>query len=64
LEQLDEVIEKLRRLLLRSVVETASKGKLSRRKPTIASGKKQQQQQQSSGEDGQLQKIVWDLGRF
>jgi hypothetical protein len=44
LEQLDEVIEEIRRLMLRSAHEKLPvKEKLSRRKPTIAAGKKQQQ---------------------
>jgi hypothetical protein len=64
LEQLDRVIEEIRRLMLRSAHESVSKEKLSRRKPAIAAGKKQQQQQQSSGADGQLQRIVWDPGGF
>jgi hypothetical protein len=45
LEQLEEVIEEIRRLMLRSAQEEVSKEKLSRRKPAIAAGKKQQQQQ-------------------
>jgi hypothetical protein len=53
LEQLDEVIEGIRRLMLRSTAESASKEKLSGRKPAIAVGK-QQQQQQGDGADGQL----------
>jgi hypothetical protein len=63
LEQLEEVIEKIRRLMLRSAQEVVSKGKLSRRKPTREAGKKQQQRQ-SNGADGQIQRIVWDPGGF
>jgi hypothetical protein len=40
LEQLDEVIEEIRRLMLRSAQEAVSKGKLSRRKPARVAGKK------------------------
>jgi hypothetical protein len=40
LEQLDEVLEKIRRLMLRSVQEAVSEEKLSRGEPTIAAGKK------------------------
>jgi hypothetical protein len=43
LEQLDREIEEIRRMMLRSAQEAVSKGKLSRREPTIAAGKKQQQ---------------------
>jgi len=44
LEQLDEVIDNIRRLMLRSVQEAVNKEKLSRKKPAITAGKKQQQQ--------------------
>jgi hypothetical protein len=51
LEQLDRVIEEIRKLMLRSA-EVVSKGELNRREPTIAAGKKQKrkkkQQQQHS----------------
>jgi hypothetical protein len=65
LEQLDEIIEEIRRLMIRSA-EAVSKEKLSRREPARAAGKKQQQQQQHSwrGADGQLQGKVWDPGGF
>jgi hypothetical protein len=59
-EQHEEVIEEVRRLMLRSARETASKEKLSRRKPAIEA-RKQQQQKQRRGEGGQLQRRVWDL---
>jgi hypothetical protein len=39
--KLEEVVEEIRRLMLRSVQEAVSKGKLSRRKPARAVGKKQ-----------------------
>jgi hypothetical protein len=63
LEQLKEVIEGIRRLMLRSAQEYVSRKKMSRRKPAIAAGKKQQQQQRS-GAYGQLQRTVWDPGGF
>jgi hypothetical protein len=43
LEQVDEVIEEIRRLMLNSAVEIASNGKLSRREPARAAGQQQQQ---------------------
>ena len=43
LEQLDEVIEEIRRLMLSSAVETANNEKLSRREPARAARKQQQQ---------------------
>jgi hypothetical protein len=64
LEQLDRVIEEIRKLMLRSAEETVSKEKLSRRDPAIAAGKQQQQQQQSRGAGRQLQVRVWDPGGF
>jgi hypothetical protein len=64
LEQLDEVIEEIRKMMLRSVEETINKEKLSRRDPAIAAGKQQQQQQQSRGVGKQLQEKVWDPGGF
>jgi hypothetical protein len=44
LEQLEEVIEEIKRLMLRSAQEFVSKEKLNRGKPAIAEGKQQQQQ--------------------
>jgi hypothetical protein len=64
LDQLDEVIEGIRRLMLRSAAETASEEELSRGEPAIAAGQQMQQQQRSSGADGQLQRTVWDPGGF
>jgi hypothetical protein len=61
-EQLDEVIEEIRRLMIRST-EAVNNEKLSRRGPTRAVGQ-QQQQQQGKGADRQLQRIVWDPGGF
>jgi hypothetical protein len=43
---MDEIIEEIRSLMIRSA-ETASNGKLSRRRPAIAAGK-----QQRDGADG------------
>jgi hypothetical protein len=40
LEQLDRVIEEIRKLMLRSVQEVVNKGELNRREPAIAAGKK------------------------
>jgi hypothetical protein len=51
LDQLDEVIEGIIRLMLRSTAESASKEKLGGRKPTRAVGR-MQQQQQGDGADG------------
>jgi hypothetical protein len=48
-KKLDEVIEEIRRLMLRSTTEFSSKEKLSEGEPAIVAGKKQQQQQQISG---------------
>jgi hypothetical protein len=62
-EQLDEIIEEIRRLMIRSA-EATNKGNLSRGEPAIAAGKQKQQQQRSDGADGQLQRTVWDLGGF
>jgi hypothetical protein len=62
LEQLDEVIEKIRRLMIESA-ETASKEKLGR-EATVASSKQQAAAQQGDGADEQLQKFVWDPGGF
>jgi hypothetical protein len=61
LEQLDEVIEEIRRLMLGSA-ETASEERLSRREATTATTQKQQQQQ--NGADEQLQRMIWDPGGF
>jgi hypothetical protein len=72
LEQLDGVIEEIKKLMLRSA-EAVIRWKLNRGEPAIAIGKKknvqtqqQQQQQRHSwrGAGGQLQKKVWDLGGF
>jgi hypothetical protein len=55
LEQLDEVIEKIRELMIRST-ETASEEKLSREVEEEAAV--QQQQQRGSGARRQLQKMI------
>jgi hypothetical protein len=67
LEQLDRVIEKIRRLMLRSAQEAVSRRKLNNKEPARAAGKKKQQQQQQHswrGARGQLQGKVWDPGGF
>jgi hypothetical protein len=56
------VIENIRELMLKLAAKTASEEKLSRREPTITTGK--MQQQRGSGADGQLQRTVWDPGGF
>jgi hypothetical protein len=60
---LDEEIEEIRRLMLRSVEETVSEDKMSRRRPVISAGK-MQQQHRSNGADGHLQRTIWDTGGF
>jgi hypothetical protein len=62
-EQLDEVIEEIRRLMLNLATETANNEKLNRREPARAA-KQQHQQQRSRGANGQLQRKVWDPGGF
>jgi hypothetical protein len=62
-EQLDEIIEEIRRLMIRSV-EAVNKVKLTRGEPAIVVGKQKQQQQRSDGADEQIQRSVWDLGGF
>jgi hypothetical protein len=59
LEQLDEVIEEIRELMIRSA-ETASEEKLSREVEEEEAAAKQQ----GDGADEQLQKFVWDPGGF
>jgi hypothetical protein len=61
-QQLDEVIEQIRKLMLKSAQETANDEKLSRRE--IATTSRQQQQQQRHGAGRQLQRVVWDPGGF
>jgi hypothetical protein len=64
-EQLDEVIEEIKRLMLESAQETVSRRRLNRGRPAIATEKKQQHQQkkqQGKGADEQLQEKVWDPG--
>ena len=63
LDQLDEVIEGIGKLGIRST-EAVSKGKLSRGEPAIAIGKQKQKQQRSDGVGEQLERTVWDLGGF
>jgi hypothetical protein len=61
LEQLDEVIEEIRRLMLRSA-ETASKEQLSRKEEAIVAAARKQQQ--GNGADEQLQRMILDPGGF
>jgi hypothetical protein len=61
LEQLDEVIEKIRRLMSGSA-ETSSKERLGRR--AEAATQQKQQQQQEDGADEHLQMMIWDSGGF
>jgi hypothetical protein len=61
LEQLDEVIEKIRELMIRSE-ETSSEEQLSRKEATTTT--QQQQQRRRSGVRRQLQKMIWDRGGF
>jgi hypothetical protein len=65
LEQLDEVIEEIRELMLESA-KTASKEQLGRRKEAIAAAaaQRKKQQQQQDGADGKLQRLIWDPGGF
>jgi hypothetical protein len=62
LEQLDEVIEKIRELMIRSA-ETASKEKLSRKRSSSNSSSSSSNSR-GDGADEQLQKFVWDPGGF
>jgi hypothetical protein len=62
LEQLDEVIMQIMKLMLKST-DTASREMLSRRAETAAAQQKQQQHQQN-GADGKLQRLIWDPGGF
>jgi hypothetical protein len=59
LEQLDEVIEEIRRLMLGSE-NIASEERLSRREETTAAA----MQKQQDGADGKLQRLIWDPGGF
>jgi hypothetical protein len=69
LEQLDRVIEEIRKMMLRSI-EVFNKGELNKRDPTIAAvknqkkKKKQQQQHSWRGARGQLHKRIWNPGGF
>jgi hypothetical protein len=63
MEQLDEVVEEIRKLMLGSVEEAVSKEKLDRKEPARAE-KMQEQQQRSRGAERQLQEKVWDPGGF
>jgi hypothetical protein len=59
LEQLDEVIEEIRELMIRSA-RTASEEQLSRKEEAATRSK----QQQGNGAKRQLQTFVWDPGGF
>jgi hypothetical protein len=59
----EEVIEEIRELMLKSAKEVVSRRKLNRGEPARVAGK-QQQQQQRRGAGGQLQRRVWDPGGF
>jgi hypothetical protein len=63
-DQMDRVIEEIRRLMLKSAEETVkNREKLIRGEPVVAvQQQQQQQQQQRRGVDGQLQIQVWDPG--
>jgi hypothetical protein len=63
-DQLEEIIEEIRRLTLRSSQEVVSRRKLNIGGPTREAGKKRQQQQHIGGAGGQLQEKVWDPGGF
>jgi hypothetical protein len=61
---LDEVIEEIMELMIRSV-DTISKDRLNRkREAEAAAAVQKQQQQQENGVDGELRIFVWDLGGF
>jgi hypothetical protein len=60
LEQMDAVIEEIRRLMLGSA-ETASEERLSRREAAAVAVRKKHQQ---NGADEQLQRMIWDPGGF
>jgi hypothetical protein len=57
IEQLEEVIEEIEEMMLKSVEEYVIQRKLERRKPTRLVG---QQQHQGRGVGGNLQRRVWD----
>jgi hypothetical protein len=59
LDQLEEVIEEVKRLMLEATQGETNKEVWDRRKPAGAAGKKKQQ---GKGADGQLQEKVWDPG--
>jgi hypothetical protein len=59
-EKLEEVIEEIREIMLKSVEETNSRRKLNGGEHAQAAGKKKQ----SRGAGGQLQRRAWDPGRF
>jgi ribosomal protein L22 len=60
LEQLDEVIDMIRKMMIRST-EIVSKEELGRKEVVAV---QQKQQQQGDGADEQIQKFVWDPGAF
>jgi len=62
MKQLEEAIEEIRRLMIKSTKEVLSTEKLKKGGPARVAG--WQQQQQSKGARGQLQEKVWDPGIF
>jgi hypothetical protein len=59
LDQLEEVIEEVKILMLEVTQEAVSKEAWNRRKTIRATGQKKKQ---GKGSNGQLQEKVWDLG--
>ena len=64
MEQLYEVVEEIRKLMLGSTEEAINKEKLDIKEPARVTGKMKEQQQQRIGAERQLQEKVWDLGGF
>lgn len=62
LQQLDEVIKAIRKLMIQSI-EVVSEGKI-RIRETVATEQQKQQQQQRDGAGRQLQRVFWDPGGF
>jgi hypothetical protein len=64
MEQLDEVIEEIRKLMLDSIEESVNIRKLDEKKISQDVGKMQEQKKRSRGAERQLQEKVWDPGGF
>jgi hypothetical protein len=64
MEQLDRVIEEIRKLMSESAKESISKRKLDEKKLAQAVGKMQEQEQRSRGAERQLQEKIWDPSGF